>query len=456
MHLKIWHKLAIGFLLPLLGLTLVGAWAYQINQGIQQEIFAAQTSQALAQEARNLDLEVVQIQQWFSDVSATRAKDGLDDGFPQAEASYKRLQASLEAFRRHFTQEQNPSQLKLVREIDQAAKAYYEVGRVMAQGYVANGPATGNILMPQFDEASAQLQRVLKPLVQRQLQGSNQAMQQVLEMSAGFSTQLTRMVIIAFLLVGALGLVLTLTLAKSLRGMIGQLRGVAQGKADLSQRIPVTTQDEMGEMIRLFNQFMERLQGTVEEVIASSQTTSSLVAEVENQTNNLNQSALDMAARSQDISQASTQIKEHIKNHHDQQAVDRVIQKHSHKHVEDLIAPLGLLFVPIFFVLTGFTVNLATLFDVKILLIALGITIAAVIGKVVAGYAVKGVDRKIVGWGMVPRGEVGLIFATIGKGLGVVSDQVYSVIVIVVILTTLMTPPILSFLIKRMKTEAPA
>src|SRR3989338_6494384 len=151
-----------------------------------------------------------------------------------------------------------------------------------------------------------------------------------------------------------------------------------------------------------------------------------------------------------------TDIKEHIKNHHDQQAVDRVIQKHSHKHVEDLIAPLGLLFVPIFFVLTGFTVNLATLFDVKILLIALGITIAAVIGKVVACYAVKGVDRKIVGWGMVPRGEVGLIFATIGKGLGVVSDQVYSVIVIVVILTTLMTPPILSFLIKRMKTEAPA
>src|SRR3989339_1769996 len=115
MHLKIWHKLAIGFLLPLLGLTLVGAWAYQINQGIQQEIFAAQTSQALAQEARNLDLEVVQIQQWFSDVSATRAKDGLDDGFPQAEASYKRLQASLEAFRRQFTQEQNTSQLKLVR-----------------------------------------------------------------------------------------------------------------------------------------------------------------------------------------------------------------------------------------------------------------------------------------------------------------------------------------------------
>ena len=50
---------------------------------------------------------------------------------------------------------------------------------------------------------------------------------------------------------------------------------------------------------------------------------------------------------------------------------------------------------------------------------------------------------------MIPRGEVGLIFATIGKGLGVVSDEAFSVIVIIVILTTLLTPPILSYLLKK-------
>ncbi|WP_333840411.1 cation:proton antiporter domain-containing protein, partial [Pelomicrobium sp.] len=55
----------------------------------------------------------------------------------------------------------------------------------------------------------------------------------------------------------------------------------------------------------------------------------------------------------------------------------------------------------------------------------------------------------LVGWGMVPRGEVGLIFAVVGKGLGVVSDEVFSVVVIMVMLTTLMTPPILAFLIRR-------
>jgi Kef-type K+ transport system membrane component KefB len=53
---------------------------------------------------------------------------------------------------------------------------------------------------------------------------------------------------------------------------------------------------------------------------------------------------------------------------------------------------------------------------------------------------------------MVPRGEVGLIFAMVGKNLGVMSEAMFSVIVIMVILTTLLTPPILTVLLRRQKT----
>lgn len=131
------------------------------------------------------------------------------------------------------------------------------------------------------------------------------------------------------------------------------------------------------------------------------------------------------------------------------QALERIIEKHSHRHVEDLIEPLSLIFVPIFFVVTGMGVKLDALFNVPILLVALGITVVAIIGKIVAGIAAQRGDRLLVGVGMIPRGEVGLIFATIGKSLGVVSDTVFSVIVIMVILTTLVTPPILALLLKR-------
>ena len=133
-----------------------------------------------------------------------------------------------------------------------------------------------------------------------------------------------------------------------------------------------------------------------------------------------------------------------------QSRVAVVLNHHTHKHVEDLLEPIALFLVPIFFVFTGMSVNLATLFDPKILLVALGVTVVAFLGKVVAGLgAGKGVNRNLVGWGMVPRGEVGLIFASIGRALGVVSESMFSVIVIMIIFTTLLTPPILAFVLKR-------
>ncbi|MBU1126568.1 MAG: cation:proton antiporter [Patescibacteria group bacterium] len=131
--------------------------------------------------------------------------------------------------------------------------------------------------------------------------------------------------------------------------------------------------------------------------------------------------------------------------------VSKAIEEHAHRHIEDLIEPVSFFLVPIFFVFTGMAVNLETMFDPKILGVALAITVVAVFGKVLAGVAAGKVNKVLVGFGMVPRGEVGLIFAAIGKGLGVVSDEVFSIIVIMVILTTLMTPPILVALLKRQK-----
>jgi Kef-type K+ transport system membrane component KefB len=125
------------------------------------------------------------------------------------------------------------------------------------------------------------------------------------------------------------------------------------------------------------------------------------------------------------------------------------LDHHAHRHHEQLLEPLGHFLVPVFFVYTGMQVRLETLADPQVLVIALGVTAVAIAGKVVAGLAAGSADRWIVGFGMVPRGEVGLIFAAIGKSLGVVNDTLYSVIVAMVILTTLVTPPVLGALLKR-------
>ena len=135
--------------------------------------------------------------------------------------------------------------------------------------------------------------------------------------------------------------------------------------------------------------------------------------------------------------------------HEMKEKIIHTIEQYEHKHVEDLIKPVGFLLVPIFFVVTGMNVKLETLFNVPILLISLGITVVAFIGKIVSGIVAGKVNKYIVGFGMIPRGEVGLIFAMMGKSLGVVSDEIFSAIVVMIILSTLLTPPILTFLLKR-------
>lgn len=122
-----------------------------------------------------------------------------------------------------------------------------------------------------------------------------------------------------------------------------------------------------------------------------------------------------------------------------------------------ILEPLESLFAPIFFVLMGMQVNLASFLQPGTLAIAGALIVAAIVGKVVSGFvAGKGVDKVSVGIGMVPRGEVGLIFASIGKGLGVITGALFSAVVIMVIMTTLITPLALKWSLFRgpRKSEA--
>lgn len=121
------------------------------------------------------------------------------------------------------------------------------------------------------------------------------------------------------------------------------------------------------------------------------------------------------------------------------------------KTLHDLLTPVTTFLVPIFFVVMGIQVRLETFLHLEVLGLALGLTVAAVVGKQVCGLAVteKNMDRLTVGLGMIPRGEVGLIFASIGKGLGVVNDAIFSAVVIMVIVTTLMAPPLLKMSMAR-------
>ncbi|MDQ3008443.1 MAG: cation:proton antiporter [bacterium] len=124
--------------------------------------------------------------------------------------------------------------------------------------------------------------------------------------------------------------------------------------------------------------------------------------------------------------------------------ITEVLNHHTDRSVEEIIEPLALFFVPIFFVTTGMSVNIGSLLDPRTIGLSLVLTVVAILGKMVAALPVKGSDRLTVGLAMIPRGEVGLIFAAIGQSLGVLSPEIFSVIVLTVLLTTIIGPFLLS------------
>ncbi len=135
------------------------------------------------------------------------------------------------------------------------------------------------------------------------------------------------------------------------------------------------------------------------------------------------------------------------------------------KELDQQVRPIADALVPIFFVTVGATVDLGVLNPAipenrEGLVIAAFLMVVAVLGKVVTGWSIFGnkepVNRLAIGIGMIPRGEVGLVFAGIGAASGALSPALQAAIIVMVILTTFISPPLLQLALNTGIGEDPA
>ena len=259
MKLSIRARILLGFALPIVLFIGFTFWlSTQLNQVKQSMVTVENEGMKYALLAAAMDKNVVQIQQFLSDVSATRGKDGLDDGFKSAQENFDALNVSLVEFEKHFQRLGDQASVQRVQEIKAGAAHYFEVGQAMAKGYVAGGPEVGNKLMSGFDAASEGLQKLLVPFVASQVDLMRHEVGDSVT-SADHILQ-TALIIVVLTVLGALLLawLVTSSITRPLKKALGIANQVASGQLDTAIE---ADQSEIGQLLAP----LAKMQGTLQQ-----------------------------------------------------------------------------------------------------------------------------------------------------------------------------------------------
>jgi Kef-type K+ transport system membrane component KefB len=134
-----------------------------------------------------------------------------------------------------------------------------------------------------------------------------------------------------------------------------------------------------------------------------------------------------------------------------------IAETEAREEIERDVRPLESIFAPFFFAVTGAAVDLGALLVPAVGLLAIALGIVGVVTKLAAGIAARGLGRwsaLTVGVGMVPRGEVGIVVANLGLAYGLLTGDLFSAVVVAVVLTTVVAPFLLQLTIPRARQEA--
>jgi methyl-accepting chemotaxis protein len=286
-----WRLSALGAL-PVVILVVFSIWMWlslsDADQALTQDV---QKNTTWALQAKDLQRHVIQVQQFLTDVSATQGLNGLDDGFEIAkehQAAFNDILAGFEKAQAAGEVDVEAGQLKTLR---RNFDAYYAAGVVMAQAYVAGGPATGNPLMKPFDEASTALQDEVGPFVQRfearLLKGESAVAGSVhlLKISAVAVT------VLAAVLVGLFGWWVTLSICRPVMGALRAVKKIVDG--DLTSPLKSTRRDEIGDLVREMERMRMRFLLPIRDLRHAA--------------NNIGTAAIEIANGNQDLSTRTEQ-----------------------------------------------------------------------------------------------------------------------------------------------------
>jgi len=260
------------------GLTINGRSDQQ--KFFDHEVLMTRSVLPLEHALGEIHLDIVQVQQWLTDISATRGQDGLDDGFAEAASAADRLYTAIDHAQDIARQLNRPQLVDALDDTRASFEPYYQSGITMANAYVNGGPSQGNPLMAQFDVDAERLGQRVEILDAEIAQVIANAARETEEIRIA-ATQRNQILLLVSILTGiAVMLVIaaiTMVSLKSIRKIIGIVALIEQAsQGNLSNRSTgITDLDELGSLQHSLNAFLDQIELVIGEAAGVARAMSS-------------------------------------------------------------------------------------------------------------------------------------------------------------------------------------
>src|SRR3954470_20257592 len=184
---------------------------------------------------KTIQIDIVQVQQWLTDISATRGLDGLNDGYDEADKAADGFEAAAAEAEELARAMDLPQAVEAIKAVTLAFPPYYAMGHHMAEAYVAEGPAGGNRIMGDFDKVAERLNEELDKLVTLTTEASDGATANLLDQLQVVSHE-ARWLVSFMVVLGAVGIVLGASITMMVRrGVIRPLQDMTAAMSAMSQ-----------------------------------------------------------------------------------------------------------------------------------------------------------------------------------------------------------------------------
>ncbi len=309
MNISIVKKLFVGFGALLLLLFLSGALSLMTLNKINARTTLTITESApYALDASEMRFCVSQVQQWLTDISATRAAGGYDDGFDEAEIYAKRFRELLNRYKKLFVKEKRQDGMQRISELEKDFTEFYAMGKKMARAYIEFGPDEGNKLMGQFDPLAEKITTGIQKFQEEHFNKLNRSMDDILV----FIRSSTSSILILLVVTLAVGILLAAYLGRSivnpLKSVARTLDEITNGEGDLTKRLEIVSNDEVGELAAHTNQMLETLRALINEVMDRINMVASAATEVSASVDEMSEGALNQAAKAMELDTSSSEM----------------------------------------------------------------------------------------------------------------------------------------------------